>query len=341
MRPRPGHHRSDLVHIARQAMIDHGLLPDFDAATLSQVEAMNGAVEALDGVPRARVPGAVDLTALPWCSIDNDDSRDLDQLTVGEELDGGAARVRVAIADVDCARRQGLGDRRHARHNTTSVYTPRASSRCCPSGSPPTSPRSTRTRTRLAVVVEMVVARRRGRRARRSSARWCATTPSSPTTRSPPGSTATGRCRPRLPRCAGLDDNLRLQDRVAHDLRARAPRARRARPRDDRGAPGVRRRGRRRPARRAAEPRQAAHRGLHDRGQRRHRALPRRSSGVASLRRVVRSPERWQRIVEVAAEHGETLPAEPDARALAGLPATAEEGRPASASPTSRWRSSS
>jgi hypothetical protein len=80
---------------------------------------------------------------------------------------------------------------------------------------------------------------------------------------------------------SGLDANLRLQDRVAHDLRRERPRARRARPADDRGAAGLLGRGRHRAARRAAQPRQAAHRGLHDRRQRRHRAVPRRAHGIA------------------------------------------------------------
>ena len=60
-----------------------------------------------------------------WCSIDNDDSRDLDQLTVAEAMPEGAVKILVAIADVDAVvkKQSALDD--HARHNTTSVYTAR------------------------------------------------------------------------------------------------------------------------------------------------------------------------------------------------------------------------
>src|SRR6058998_396786 len=106
--------RIDLGNLARQVMIERGFEPDFPADAIRQVAALSG--PAADGAVR-------DLRALAWASIDNDDSRDLDQLTVAEELPGGAVRVLVAIAEVDSIVGKGSPVDRHARRNTTSVYT--------------------------------------------------------------------------------------------------------------------------------------------------------------------------------------------------------------------------
>ena len=91
MRRNSGRHRHDLEAIARRVMIERGLLPDFSAAALEEVARFRGA--AADGDVGAR-----DLRDLLWCSIDNDDSRDLDQLTVAEPLPGGTVKARVAVA---------------------------------------------------------------------------------------------------------------------------------------------------------------------------------------------------------------------------------------------------
>ena len=108
------HTKQDLAEIARQAMLDRGLEPEFSPAVEKQ----------LAGIPRPAVePGLRDLTALLWCSIDNDDSRDLDQLSVSEDLGKGAVRLSVAIADVDAVVKKGTPIDDHARANTTSVYT--------------------------------------------------------------------------------------------------------------------------------------------------------------------------------------------------------------------------
>src|SRR6266849_2129139 len=110
------HNRSDLKDIARQAMIDRGLWPDFSGDVEKELGAIPGPAAPAAG-------GAPDLRGLLWCSIDNDDSLDLDQLTVSEDLPGGAVRILVAIADVDALVGKGSAVDDHARHNTTSVYT--------------------------------------------------------------------------------------------------------------------------------------------------------------------------------------------------------------------------
>jgi exoribonuclease-2 len=107
--------RSDLQRIARQAMLSHGMAPGFDAAALAEVAAIRSA---------GAVQGTIDLRALPWCSIDNDDSRDLDQLSVAEKpAQGGSVKIRVAVADVDELVPKGTPVDQHAALNTTSVYT--------------------------------------------------------------------------------------------------------------------------------------------------------------------------------------------------------------------------
>src|SRR5580658_4944468 len=105
--------REILTDIARQAMLDHDLLPDFSPE--AQVQARAISPPAIQGDVR-------DLRSAAWVSIDNDDSRDLDQLSVAQPLDGTTTRLLVAIADVDATVRRGSPIDDHARHNTTSVY---------------------------------------------------------------------------------------------------------------------------------------------------------------------------------------------------------------------------
>ena len=116
MRRPLSNHRADLSTIASWAMFSRGLLPEFSQAVKRQVSALKGpALESGDSVR--------DLTHLLWCSIDNDDSRDLDQLTCIEPLHQAQVRVYVAIADVDALVKKGSPVDQHARANTTSVYT--------------------------------------------------------------------------------------------------------------------------------------------------------------------------------------------------------------------------
>ena len=118
------HQKEELAELAVIAMRERGLAPAFGPAVRQQLERIDGPAED-DG------PDIIDLTGLPWCSIDNDDSRDLDQLTVSQTLPDGSVKILVAIADVDAlvARtRRSTATRR----STPPASTPRrASSRCC------------------------------------------------------------------------------------------------------------------------------------------------------------------------------------------------------------------
>ena len=101
----------DILQIARRVLGDNGFAPDLPAG--------------LDDTLPANDPdeGAADLRALPWSSIDNEESRDLDQIEVAEQLAGGAIRVRIGIADVDALAPKGSPVDHAAAVNTTTLYT--------------------------------------------------------------------------------------------------------------------------------------------------------------------------------------------------------------------------
>src|ERR1039458_8622149 len=104
-------HRIILQNIARRAMFQRGLLPDFSA-------------EAFVELGRMQSPASVegeqirDLRGLLWASIDSDDSRDLDQLTVPDLMPDDRLKILVAVPDVDSLVKNGSAIDEHARHNT-------------------------------------------------------------------------------------------------------------------------------------------------------------------------------------------------------------------------------
>lgn len=107
---------TDLAQIAHQVMQEKGLAPDFSKEELQQVSQIDK--------PASATSQHVDLRGLLWCSIDNDDSRDLDQLTYAEKGPDNKTTIWIAIADVDALVSKGSPIDLHARINTTSVYTP-------------------------------------------------------------------------------------------------------------------------------------------------------------------------------------------------------------------------
>src|ERR1700704_2563782 len=98
----------DLVAAARQEMTEHGFEPEFPAEAERQ----------LAGIQPRLAGGLRDLTSLLWSSIDNDESRDLDQIEWAERVAGGI-RVLVGIADVDSAVAKGTPIDDHAAVETT------------------------------------------------------------------------------------------------------------------------------------------------------------------------------------------------------------------------------
>jgi VacB/RNase II family 3'-5' exoribonuclease len=303
-----GQQRAFLVHLARQAMAERGLEPDFPPAAVAEAE------RAV--VPAAPYPDGVrDLRALLWCSIDNDDSRDLDQLTVAESLAGGAIKVLIAVADVSALVAPGSAVDAHAGANTTSIYTPPAVFPMLPEELSTDRTSLNPRQDRLAVVVEMVI---EGEGTVASFEIYRAVVHNQVQLAYSgvgPWLEGTGERPAGIGVVPGLADNLRLQDQAAQRLREY---------RQERGA---------------LELETIEVRTLFDgddvsglRDQERNRAkeliedfMITANGAVARylegkhfpvMRRVVRSPKRWPRIVEIAHELGEDLPAEPDARAL-------------------------
>ena len=107
----------NLVAAAHATMLEHGFQPDFPAAATTEL----GAIQAHPELPDA--PGAQDLRNLLWSSIDNDTSKDLDQIEWAEQLPDGRIRVLVGVADVDVRVKRGTALDAHAQSETTSVYT--------------------------------------------------------------------------------------------------------------------------------------------------------------------------------------------------------------------------
>jgi exoribonuclease R len=105
-----GRHQHDLRAIARRVMVERDLLPDFSSAVMPEVARSQAA--PANGAPKMR-----DLRGLLWCSIDNDDSPDLDQLTFAEPIGGGVVRILVAVADADATVAQGSATEAEDRAN--------------------------------------------------------------------------------------------------------------------------------------------------------------------------------------------------------------------------------
>src|SRR5262249_25613324 len=146
-----GRHRSILQRIARRAMQERGLLPDFSPAALAELEAIGEPARFADVHTR-------DLKDLIWCSIDNDDSRDLDQLTVAQALPDQTVRIFVAIADVDALVKKKSALEDDVKQNHTSVYTAAEIFPMLPENLSTNLTSLNYESVRLAVIVEMVIA---------------------------------------------------------------------------------------------------------------------------------------------------------------------------------------
>ena len=108
----------NLQAIARQVMLAHGFEPDFPAETRQQLADISARPPQLAPSDKVR-----DLRGLLWSSIDNDTSKDLDQIEVAERLPNGDVKVMIGIADVDAFVGKDSPIDQHAQRETTSIYT--------------------------------------------------------------------------------------------------------------------------------------------------------------------------------------------------------------------------
>jgi exoribonuclease-2 len=289
-------------------MTNNGLLPDFGDAVLKQMASITG--PAMNSSPDIR-----DLRHLLWASIDNDNSRDLDQLTVADSASAGAFKILVAIADVDAVVEAASPIDDHARINTTSVYTPAAIFSMLPEKLSTDLTSLGESQERLALIIDMTLnaaggiersdlyrARvvNRAKLAYNAVGGWLADQ---------------GLPPPGIAAVAGMDQQLRTQDKVAQTLR-QVRRMRGAldlqtievQPVFSAGVLSDLRPDEPNRAKQLIEEFMVAANGV--------TAQFLAARGFSALRRLLREPKRWDRIVALATALGEKLPAEPSAPAL-------------------------
>ena len=305
--------KQELLNIAREAMRQRGLDPEFSAAAHQQAAATTGPIASIG-------PGLRDLRELLWCSIDNDESRDLDQLTVALPAANGGQRILVAIADVDALVAPGSAIDEHARFNTTSIYTAAGVFPMLPLRLSTDLSSLNENEDRLAVVIEIEIEIAVGEQGASTSAQVYRAL-----VRNKAQLTYGGVADwlddkapmpPKVSALAGLEDQLRTQDRASQALKEMRRRhgalslsTPEARPVF--GDDGVLTDLRTEDGNRAKEliaGFMIAANGVTA------RFLD--SKDFPSLRRFLREPARWQKIAEIASTLGEKLPAEPSPIAL-------------------------
>jgi exoribonuclease-2 len=312
----------DLRAIAHDVMLEAGFLPDFPPNVAAEATSLGG-----DPPVGSDDPSIRDLRLLLWSSVDNSDSRDLDQVEFAESLPSGDIRVLVGIADVDAFVHAGSAIDRHAAGNTTSVYTGVVTYPMLPERLSNDLTSLLEGADRLAMVIEFVVGEDGELR---SSEVYRARVHNHARLdyESVGGWLEGGRIPPKLANTPGLEAQLHLQDDATERLRELRIRN---------GALDletieaslvtadgavvdliVKQKNR---ARYLIESLMIAANSvmtsfLEDRGS-------------LAIERVVETPERWPRIVELAATYGERLPDAPTARALADFLARRKQADPA------------
>jgi exoribonuclease II len=301
----------DLQNVARDVMRLHGFNPDFLPAVQQQLAALRA------NPPSTAASGTVrDLRDRLWSSIDNDTSRDLDQIEVAEPLPNGAVKILIGIADVDAFVPKLSAIDQHAARETTSVYTGIRTFPMLPEELSTGKTSLLENQDCLSVVTEFVVdsgghatssdvyraiVRNHAQLQYNSVGAWLEATAAAP---------------PKVAASADLQAQLRLQDQVAQKLKNHRLESGALTLQTDELMPVMLNdqvvdvvKQQKNHATELIEDFMIAANGI----------VARMLEKVSSLRRIVKKPERWDRIVQLAAQHGEKLPPEPDSKALNDL----------------------
>lgn len=305
----PNSNHINLNEIARETMIAEGFVPDFPRS-------VDRDVAKLDKRKVLEESKASDLRHIPWSSIDNLTSKDLDQLEFVERLDNDDSRVMVGIADVDAFVAKGTAIDSHAKRNTTSVYTGVETFPMLPEQLSNDKTSLIEGEDRLAIVIQFLVTpdgmvktediypalvHNYSKMSYEVIGKWLDENTAPPK---------------EVTHVKGLEQQVRLQHEVSKRLRQARKRQGALQLETIQTNPVMDERGRitdlevveRNSARDLIESFMVAANSA--------MAEFLDSRGVVSLRRVVTTPLNWPRIVEMAEEFNETLPIEPDPRAL-------------------------
>ena len=302
-------------------MRENGFIPEFPPAVLREAASADDPTD--DPLPA----GVQDLRALPWSSVDNRESRDLDQVEVAERLGDGTIRVRIGVADVDVLVPLGSAADYHAAANTTSVYAGVAVFPMLPERLSTDLTSLNEGEDRLAIVIQFDVSadgvlsnpavasalvHNRAKLAYGAVGRWLE---------------KGGPVPPAIARDREMLDQLLLQDEAAQRLRRARALAGALDFESVEASPVV---ANGKVVDLAVAKRDRARDLIEDFMVAANRTVATwlLEKGSVSIRRVVREPRRWDRIVKLAEEVGETLPPEPDNRALAGFLARRREADP-------------
>jgi VacB/RNase II family 3'-5' exoribonuclease len=298
----------DLQAIAKELVQQRGFDPDFPPAVQQQLASLRANPPQVAATKDIR-----DLRNLLWSSIDNDTSRDLDQIEIAEQLPNGNVKVSVGVADVDAYVAKLSAIDQHAARETTTVYTGIRNFSMLPEELSTGKTSLLENQDRLAVVVEFTVdadgrviasnvyralVRNHAQLQYNSLGAWLEGTAAAP---------------PKVAASTDLQAQLHLQNETAQKLKER---------RFENGALSLQtnelqplilddqvvdvQKQQKNDATELIEDFMIAANGV----------VARMLEKVSSLRRIVRKPERWDRIVQLAAEHGEKLPPDPDSKAL-------------------------